>query len=348
MHEREDRTPPAGGHAQATWTGSSDMTFPEPGALVDSPSVLDVSQVFPRTALPQEVMRVALEALDRGLRVIVATVVARHGSAPCTPGQKLALLPDGTAVGTVGGGAVERVVLRSMAEALAQAQPLPRIDNFRLGASLGMCCGGSADILLEPLAPAHHVLVVGAGHVGIFLAPLLASLGFRVTLCDAREPAANPARLPAPLALEGEPGPTAVHLLHADHDDPEVRASLPEDLGRSAALVMTHDHQLDQAAIEWAIGAGFGFVGGVGSRAKAARTRGRLLNKGFTAEVAARVRMPLGVDVGARSPAEIGVAIAAELVSFRASLTGLVRGARGAERDGEAAEAEEASAEGSA
>ncbi|UQA54698.1 XdhC family protein [Polyangium aurulentum] len=314
--------------------------------------MLDVSQVFPRTALPQEVMRAALDALDRGSRVVVATVVARHGSAPCTPGQKLALFPDGAALGTVGGGAVERVVLRSMAEALAASSPSPRIDTFRLGASLGMCCGGSADILLEPLAPAHHVLIVGAGHVGIFLAPLLASLGFRVTLCDGREPAANPARLPAVPAPEGDPGPGAVRLLHAEHDDPEVRAGLPEDLGSSAALVMTHDHQLDQAAIEWALRAGFGLVGGVGSRAKAARTRARLASKGFAADEAARVRMPLGVDVGARSPGEIGVAIAAELVAFRAAQTGVVRGARGADRSGEAASAEvveaNANAEGSA
>jgi xanthine dehydrogenase accessory factor len=88
----------------------------------------------------------------------------------------------------------------------------------------------------------------------------------------------------------------------------------------------------------------------VGSRAKAARTRARLLNKGFTAERAERVRMPLGVDVGARSPAEISVAIAAELVSFRSALTGVVRGARSAETNGEAAtfaEATGANAEGS-
>ena len=81
---------------------------------------------------------------------------------------------------------------------------------------------------------------------------------------------------------------------------------------------MTHDHQLDQAVIEWALGHGFGFVGGVGSRAKAARTRARLEAKGVGEADIARVRMPLGVDIGARSPAEIGVAIAAELVAWRA------------------------------
>jgi xanthine dehydrogenase accessory factor len=282
--------------------------------------VIDTDAVMPKTAGANEVLRAVLVRLDRGERVIVATVMARHGSAPCTPGQKLALFQDGTALGTVGGGAVERAVLRSMAELQAAAAPLPRTETFRLGASLGMCCGGSGDMLLEPMSPAHHVLVVGAGHVGVFLAPLLASLGFSVTICDARESAADPARL-----QEDKLGHNPVTVLNAEHDDPVVRQSLPSDLGRVAMLVMTHDHQLDQAVIEWAIGAGFGFVGGVGSRAKAAKTRARLEAKGFSEKDIGRIRMPLGVDIGARTPAEIGVAIAAEIVAWRASMTGLVR-----------------------
>lgn len=304
------------------------MPFPTPIAPLHSAHpVLDVSAVIPRTAPPPEVLRAALDALERGERVVVATVIARQGSAPCTPGQKLALFQAGAPIGTVGGGAVERAVLVAMAEALTAAAPAPRVDTFRLGPSLGMCCGGSAEILIEPLSPDLAVLVVGAGHVGVYLAPLLASLGFGVTLCDAREVAANPARLPRPSG-GAEPSPR-LRLLQAEHDDPEVRAALPGDLGRAAALVMTHDHQLDQAAIEWALGAGFGFVGGVGSRAKATRTRARLEAKGVAAADITRVRMPLGVDVGARSPAEIGVAIAAELVSWRAGLTGTRRAARG-------------------
>lgn len=273
---------------------------------------------LPRTAPPHEVLRAVLDALDRGHRVVLASVVARHGSAPATPGQKLVLLDAHTAVGTIGGGAVERVVLERMLAALADPAARPRVETFRLGASLGMCCGGSAEILIEPLEPLLHVLVVGAGHVGAFTAPLLASLSFRVTLVDAREDAADPARLaPLPPAPTGVPEP--VRLVHGDHDDPEILRGLPADLGRAAALVMTHDHTLDQAVVEWALGRGFGFVGGVGSRAKAARTRDRLEAKGFAAADVARVRMPVGVDVGARTPAEIGVAIAAELVAWRAS-----------------------------
>jgi xanthine dehydrogenase accessory factor len=277
----------------------------------------DLSQLIPRTALPHEVLRVALEALERGWRVVLASVIARHGSAPSTPGQKLCLLEDLSAVGTIGGGAVEKAVLGEMARAMADPTSAPKVDTFRLGANLGMCCGGSVEILIEPMHPAIHALVIGAGHVGTFTAPLLASLGFRVTLCDAREAAADLSRL-VPVAAPGNNAAHPVRLIHADHDDPEVTAPFAGAFGEVAVVVMTHDHQLDQAAIEWALGKGFGFVGGVGSRAKAARTRARLEARQFSEADLGRVRMPVGLDIGARTPAEIGVAIAGELVAWRA------------------------------
>jgi xanthine dehydrogenase accessory factor len=84
-----------------------------------------------------------------------------------------------------------------------------------------------------------------------------------------------------------------------------------------AVLVMTHDHALDQDVIEWALKRGFAYVGGVGSRAKAQRTRDRLEAKGYPEEDRARVRMPIGIDIGARLPDEIAVAICAEMVAWR-------------------------------
>lgn len=276
----------------------------------------DLSQLIPRTALPHEVLRAALDALERGRRVVLASVVARHGSAPSTPGQKLCLLDDHSAVGTIGGGAVEKAVLAAMAAALDDPASAPKLETFRLGPSLGMCCGGSVDILIEPMHPAVHVLVIGAGHVGTFTAPLLASLGFRVTLCDAREAAADLSRL-VPLALPDATASQPVRLVHADHDDPEVTAPFAGAFSEAAAVVMTHDHQLDQAAIEWALARGFGFIGGVGSRAKAARTRARLEARSVPEPDIARVRMPIGVDIGARTPGEIAVSIAAELIAWR-------------------------------
>ena len=273
--------------------------------------------ILPRTAPPEEALGEALSAAGRGVAAAVATVIARHGSAPSTPGQKLALYREGSrlfAVGTVGGGAVERAVMLAMHDALTAPSADPRVHTFRLGPELGMCCGGSAEILIEVLRPRRAVLLIGAGHVGLATARVLVPLGFRVTVADAR-PEATAVERAAGLESAG------IRLVSADHDDPEVLESLAADPEQAAMVVMTHEHQLDQVVIEWALGRGFAFVGGVGSRAKAARTRQRLEAKGFAPEAIGRVRMPVGVAIGARTPEEIAVSIAGELVAWRSNMT---------------------------
>jgi xanthine dehydrogenase accessory factor len=116
-----------------------------------------------------------------------------------------------------------------------------------------------------------------------------------------------------------------VRVIPAEHDDPEVLEGFGDPADGAALVVMTHDHQLDQRVVEWGFARGFAFVGGVGSRAKAERTRQRLEAKGLPPALVASLRMPVGVDVGARRPAEIAVSIAAELVAHRARLEGLAR-----------------------
>lgn len=265
----------------------------------EDPSALPV----PRGAEPAEVLRVAAAAVDRGARVVLATVLARRGSTPSTPGQKLLLTDDGDCVGTVGGGAIERDVLRTLVGWLRDpAPPASKIETWKLGAELGMCCGGSVDVLFEALATAVPMLVVGAGHIGSIVGPLLARAGFAVTLVDSRET----------WARASDPEEPRLTRVTGEHDD--VGHAIRKD---GAVLAMTHDHQLDQAVIEWALRQGFAFVGGVGSRAKHARTKARLEAKGFPEADVARVRMPLGVEIGARSPFEIAVSIAAEMIAWR-------------------------------
>jgi xanthine dehydrogenase accessory factor len=261
----------------------------------------------PVTADVARVLQIAAGCVERGIPAALATVVARHGSAPGTPGQKLLLGKDGTCLGTVGGGAVEREVLSALQRFLvagghARRDGEAQLRTFKLGAELGMCCGGRLDILLEPLIARVPCLVVGAGHVGTALAPMLARLGFAVTVVDEREAWADPRRLDF----------AGVRAVNGEHD--EVGRDIDP---RGICLAMTHDHALDQAVIAWALRRGFAFVGGVGSRAKAERTRQRLEAKGFSEADCARVRMPVGLDIGARLPEEIAIAIAAELVAWR-------------------------------
>jgi xanthine dehydrogenase accessory factor len=254
----------------------------------------------PEPADALRVLEVAALRGRRGVRGAMATVIARHGSAPGTPGQKLFVADDGTCVGTVGGGAVEREVLEALRALLQDERARHEVRSFKLGAELGMCCGGSLDVLVEPVEALVPLLVVGGGHVATACAPLLARLGFAVTVVDARDAWGKEGRLADVTCVVG------------DYDD--VGRALPK---HAAVLVMTHDHALDQEVIEWALGRGFAFVGGVGSRAKGKRTRDRLVHKGFAEADCARVRMPIGVDVGARLPEEIAVAIAAEMIGWR-------------------------------
>lgn len=256
---------------------------------------------LPRGAEPSEVLRVAADRAEAGARVVLGTVLARRGSTPSTPGQKLLLADDGTCVGTIGGGAIERDALLAMRAMLSDAEAEPsRIQTYKLGAELGMCCGGGVDVLFEVLQSAIPALVVGGGHIGAIVAPLLARSGFAVTLVDEREG-----------VIEEGNEPRLARVL----GDFEL---VGRTVGRhGAALTMTHDHQLDQRVVEWALREKFAFVGGVGSRAKLARTRARLEAKGFSSEDRERIRMPLGVDIGARSPHEIAIAIVAELIAWK-------------------------------
>lgn len=247
----------------------------------------------------------AAEAAVRGVRAAMATVIERHGSAPGSPGQKLLVTSDGVCVGTVGGGAVEKAALEALTEMLAATSPSHFVREIKLGPELGMCCGGRQTMLFEPLVAPMPCLIFGAGHVATALAPLLSRIGFSVTVVDEREGFAQRLASPSVSVFEGE----------LDEGGAKVDPS-------GVFLVMTHDHLLDQRSVEWAIRRGFAFVGGVGSRAKAERTRQRLEAKGFTEADRARVRMPLGLEIGARLPDEIAVAIAAELIEWRQARKG--------------------------
>lgn len=255
------------------------------------------------------VLAAASRAMIRGHRAAMATVAMRHGSTPATIGQKLLLTEVGECVGTVGGGALERRVLSALVTRVAQpSRGAAESVSYRLGASLGMCCGGTVDVLMESLVPLTPVLLLGAGHIGIAVAPLLVDCGFAVTIADEREEFFE--RASKQLAIFGE------RVRCVEDDSAHAARDVPR---RGAVIAMTHDHQLDQRVVEFALQEKFAFVGGVGSRAKAARLRTRLVQKGFRAEDLERVRMPVGADIGARSPNEIAVAIVAELIAWRSS-----------------------------
>ncbi len=250
-----------------------------------------------------EILGTASTLLERGVNVCIATVIGSEGSNPSTPGQKLLVADDATTLGTVGGGAIETEALQHMKKLLAQGCSSPECHWYALAKDLAMACGGRVQLLFEPMLSATPVLLIGAGHIGFALAHTLPRLGFRVVLLDERPAAVHPDR-----------------LSNLDHVD--VRLGAPRDVAENVALnapvvVATHDHQLDVEGLAWAVARGHVYVGGVGSVGKAAKLRKTLLEREVAAERIDRVRMPIGLPIGGRTPEEIALSIAAELVAWR-------------------------------
>ena len=261
----------------------------------------------------REVAEALVELLKGGGRGALATVVRTAGSTPQEAGARLLLRPDGSMVGTVGGGAIEHAVIEALRD--AQRTGTPQLLARDLGYDLGMCCGGRMEIFIEPVEAAPRLWLFGAGHVARPTAALARSVGFDVTVVDEREELNNEARFPACRREVCEP----LALLDATALD-----------AGDWLLITTHDHRLDEEVLARALRTPARFIGLVGSRRKTLRLLQRIDAKrealaaqaqelGGAAPPLDRSRLfaPVGLDIGALGPEEIAVSVVAELVALR-------------------------------
>ena len=157
---------------------------------------------------------------------------------------------------------------------------------------------------VDPPAPA---VVCGAGHVGRAVAPLLAGLGFRVVVVDDREEFASAERFPGAEVVV-RPFEGALAAVGVDE--------------RAYVVIVTRGHVHDLGVLEQALRLRARYVGVMGSRSKRARLLAALAAAGFSEEVIAGVHTPIGLGIGAETPAELAVSIAAEIVQVRSGRSG--------------------------
>ncbi len=238
---------------------------------------------------------------SEGRRFVLLTVVEARGFTPQKPGGRMLLGEAGETAGTIGGGAIEHACLDDARALLASAEQT-RMVRRQLTTELGMCCGGEMVVHLEVLETRPRLIVFGAGHVARPLASLAHGCGFAVTVVDAR-----------PEWLSAERFPDAMRLLR----EPDA-AARDGGFGRDdLAVVTTHDHALDQRVVQELLPLELRFTGVIGSLAKQRKFALRLRARGFSEEQVGRMRTPVGLSIGARTPDEIAVSIVAELVAVR-------------------------------
>jgi xanthine dehydrogenase accessory factor len=230
----------------------------------------------------------------------LVTVLSVEGSAPRPAGTKMLVDRDGQ-TGSIGGGHLELDALDAARAMLAKGETAPKVERYALGPKLGQCCGGSVTLCFEPFpAREWQVWIFGAGHVGKALVHTLAGLPLRATLIDGR-PEQFPALLPDNCAKRVEEFPE------------DAVKDMPAG---SAALVMTHSHDLDLALVERLLKRGdLAYVGLIGSASKRARFEARLRAKGIDP---APLVCPIGIDgITGKHPHEIAISAAAQLLKVR-------------------------------
>jgi xanthine dehydrogenase accessory factor len=154
------------------------------------------------------------------------------------------------------------------------------------------------DIFLQPFNPPLRMAIVGAVHIAQALAPMAAIAGYDVTVIDPRHGFASPARFPEVSVVD-------------DWPDEALDAIVPDS--RTAIVTLTHDPKLDDPALERALKSEAFYIGSLGSRKTHAARLERLTMAGFGDTDFGRINGPVGLSIGARSPAEIAVSIMAQI-----------------------------------
>ncbi len=246
-----------------------------------------------------------------GTAGVLVTVIEVRGHAPRDPGAKMLVSADRT-WGSVGGGNLEESAIRRARELIASgATGCERRESKLTERSHNehgrQCCGGTVTLLLEPLPARPAVAVFGVGHVGYELARILARLPIRLHLIDSRAEQLDRVRLAE--VLEGSADVTVHHAVLGE----QVLERLPAG---SHVLIMTHDHAEDFALCDAAMRLPtLGSIGLIGSSAKWARFRSRLVEAGHAATAVDRIECPIGLpEVAGKDPAVIAISVAAALV----------------------------------
>jgi xanthine dehydrogenase accessory factor len=304
-----------------------------------------------------QVLKSACDWMKSGHRVVMATIVKTWGSAPRPIGALTAIRDDGMIAGSVSGGCIEDdMVLRVRNRELVQDKPATTQYGISADEAqrFGLPCGGTLELVLEPLkkesgldkllshverhelvkrtldmetglakiepavnsdqlsfdgkqfvtvhGPRWRLLIIGAGQLSKYLAQMGQALDYNVVVCDPREEYADVWDVPGAELKRGMP------------DDVVTELNLD---GHSAVVTLTHDPKLDDMALLEALKSPAFYVGAIGSKKNNDARRERLAGFDLSAGEIARLRGPVGLKIGSKTPPEIAIAILAEMTAVK-------------------------------
>ncbi len=243
------------------------------------------------------------ELLAEGRGAVLCTLIYKEGSGPRDPGAKMLITGEGRTLGTIGGGGMERLLVREALEALREGRP--RTLHFALGIppregmiAVDSKCGGEVKIFMDVIKPDPRLIIAGSGLIAQAVARYARDCGFQVIVVDDADTARE----------ENFPGVTLVNDPYpASLGEVEVRAS-------DYFAVLHGETPFELAALRYAARARPAYIGLLGSANKARRHREQLAKEGLDRGVLDAIHGPVGLDIGAETPEEIAVSIVAEMI----------------------------------
>jgi len=244
------------------------------------------------------------EALDKNEAVALCTIVTTRGSTPRKTGAKMLVYASGSIYGTIGGGELERNVIRNALEVIKSGGP--KLFRHDLLHQHQMCCGGTVEIYIEPIMKKSKLYIFGGGHTGQALANFACHLEFEVVLIDDRRDYLDKC--------------TTKEVNKMNLDFNKALQVLPFD-ENTYVTIMTYDHPLDRDILLYCIKRPHAYVGMIGSRRKVELTKKMFaeLGKCQKTELDA-IDMPMGIDIAAEGPQEIAISILAGLIKTKNKL----------------------------
>jgi xanthine dehydrogenase accessory factor len=253
-----------------------------------------------------EAVPLSADAKEAPLLALYRRIAAEvdQGHAACLvrpledPARALLVLHDGAFVGTLGSAAIDDAARAEALELIGRGTSRARpLGEAFAGA-------GGQEAFFEVHAPRRELVVVGAGQISMSLVTLARALGFRTTVVDARPRFANRERFP---------------------DADELRVGVASEivsglrLNATGAVVLTvHDYKVEVPVLRAVLASPVGYVGMLGNRRRGAAVVEMLREKGVSEEDLARLHVPVGLEIGAQSGAEIGLSVLAQIVALRA------------------------------
>ncbi|MCK5583259.1 MAG: XdhC family protein [Elusimicrobiales bacterium] len=248
-----------------------------------------------------DIIRDLGKSIENGEDVALATIISTKGSTPRGITSKMLVYPDAKIQGTVGGGAIEALVIKKAIECLKKGESGKFDFDLTAKGNTDMICSGKAEIFIEVYKKTFRIVVLGAGHVSLKLSEAFDVAGYSYIIVDDREEYANEERFSNASKVLVEQPYKALDKLKVD--------------GNTYIVIITRGHSSDKECLAAAMKSKAAYIGMIGSKSKVAKTFEDLKKKKMDPLKDERVFSPIGLNLGGETPGEIAISVLSQIMA---------------------------------